>query len=117
MGRNPTTMVSPLLADALVVVGLVGFYGGLSRDLSATADFLDPRLGLGLSLGAYVAGGVAALLALATVAVEAASATGTSATVATALGLAASFAVVFGLCFRFGIAVYSVLLRIGLNIS
>ncbi|WP_162224504.1 hypothetical protein [Halorussus amylolyticus] len=111
-------MVSPLLADSLVVVALVGFYGGLARDLSATADFLDPRLGVGLSLGAYVAGGVAALLALATVAVEVSragpSAVGAAATV---LGLAAAFAVAFGLFFRVGIAVYAVLVRVGLNLT
>ncbi|PSQ49864.1 hypothetical protein BRD15_02770 [Halobacteriales archaeon SW_6_65_15] len=109
-------MVSSLLTDALVVVGLVGFYGGLARDLGATAEFLDPRLGLGLSLGAYVAGGVGALLALATVVVEASEATGTVTVVATAVGLGLLFAVTFGLCFRLGIAVYAVLLRVGLNL-
>ncbi|MFC7081301.1 hypothetical protein ACFQJ6_15515 [Halorussus caseinilyticus] len=36
---------------------------------------------------------------------------------ATAVGLGASFAVVFGLFFRFGIAVYAILLRMGLNLS
>jgi hypothetical protein len=108
-------MVSPLLTDALVVVGLVGFYAGLARDLGTTAEFLDPRLGLGLSLGAYVAGGVGALLALVTVALEAARATGAVTAAATALGLGLLFAVVFGLLFRFGIAVYAVLLRVGLN--
>lgn len=111
-------MVSSLFADALVVVALVGFYGGLSRDLSATADFLDPRLGVGLSLGAYVAGGVAALLALATVAVEASEAgPGALDAAATGIGLALAFAVAFGLFFRIGIAVYSILLRVGLNVS
>jgi hypothetical protein len=109
-------MVSSLPTDALVVVGLVGFYAGLARDLGTTAEFLDPRLGLGLSLGAYVAGGVGALLALATVAVEASRATGTLTTAATALGLAVLFAVLFGLFFRLGIALYAVLLRVGLNI-
>lgn len=110
-------MVSPLLADALVVVALIGFYGGLARDLAATTDFVDRRVGLGLSLGSYVAGSVGALLALATVAVEVlrtdSSLVGTA---ATAVGLSLLFAVVFGLFFRFGIAVYAVLLRVGLNL-
>jgi hypothetical protein len=108
---------SPLVADALVVVALVGFYGVLARDLGATAEFLDPRLGLGLSLGAYVAGGVAALLALATVAVEV-SAPELSAVDAgaTAVGFCLLFAAAFGFCFRLGIAVYAVLLRIGFRL-
>ncbi|NEU57804.1 hypothetical protein [Halorussus sp. MSC15.2] len=110
-------MVSPLLADALVVVALVGFYGGLARDLGATTEFLDRRLGLGLSLGAYVAGGVGALLSLATVAVEVSRLRSSTASAAlAAVGLALLFAVVFGLFFRFGIAVYAVLLRVGLNL-
>ena len=111
-------MVSSLFVDALVVVALVGFYGGLSRDLSATADFLDPRLGVGFSLGAYVAGGVAVLLALATVWMEVSRAgPGALDAAAVGVGSALALAVAFGLFFRLGIAVYSVLLRIGLNIS
>ena len=111
-------MVSTLFVDALVVVALVGFYGGLSRDLSATADFLDPRLGVGFSLGAYVAGGVAALLALATVWVETSQAgAGGLDAVAIGVGSAVAFAVAFGLFFRIGTAVYSVLLRVGLDLS
>jgi hypothetical protein len=111
-------VLSALLADAAVVVALVGFYGGIARDLGATADLVDARLGVGLSLGAYVAGGVAALLSLATVAVEASRA-GPSAidTAATALGLSILFAVVFGLFFRLGIAVYALALRAGLQLS
>lgn len=109
-------MVSGLTVDAVVVVALVGFYGGLARDLGATADLLDPRLGLGLSLAAYVAGGVGALLALATVVVEALRVAGVSATVTTAVGLAALFAVTFGLCFQFGVALYALLLRVGLRL-
>ncbi|MFC4449041.1 hypothetical protein [Halorussus aquaticus] len=110
-------MVSPLLADALVVVALVGFYGGLARDLGATTEFLDRRLGLGLSLGAYVAGGVGALLSLATVAVEVSRLRSSTASGAlAAVGLALLFTVVFGLFFRFGVAVYAVLLRVGLNL-
>lgn len=116
VGFERPRMVSSLLADALVVVALVGFYGGLARDLGATAEFLDPRLGLGLSLGAYVAGGVGGLLALATVAVEVSQATEATTAAATALGLGLLFVVVFGLFFRFGIAVYAVLLRVGLNL-
>ncbi|WP_135826433.1 hypothetical protein [Halorussus ruber] len=110
-------MVSPLLADALVLVGLVGFYGGLARDLAPTTDLLDRRLGLGLSLGVYVAGGVAALLSLATVAVEISRGDfGTLEACTSALGFCLLFAVVFGLFFRFGLAVYAVLLRVGLNL-
>jgi len=109
-------MVSPLTADAVVVVALVGFYGGLARDLGATADLLDPRLGLGLALGAYVAGGVGALLALATVVVEASRTVSASATAVTAVGLAALFAVTFGLFFRVGVALYALLLRVGLRL-
>ncbi|USZ69244.1 hypothetical protein NGM10_05770 [Halorussus salilacus] len=110
-------MVSGLLADALVVVALVGFYGGLSRDLGPTAEFLDPRLGIGFSLGPYVAGGVAALLALAVVAVEASRAgPELLAVAATAVGLSAVFAVAFGLFFRVGIAVYALALRVGLSL-
>lgn len=108
-------MVSSLTADAVVVVALVGFYGGLARDLGATAEFLDPRLGLGLSLGVYVAGGVAALLALATVAAEGARTADASTAAATAVGLGLLFTVTFGLFFRLGIAVYAVLLRVGLR--
>ena len=109
-------MLSSLTADAVVVVALVGFYGGLARDLGATAEFLDPRLGLGLSLGAYVAGGVAALLALATVAVEVSRTADASTAAATAVGLVALFAAAFGLSFRLGIAVYTVLLRVGFSL-
>ena len=109
-------MVSSLTVDAVVVVALVGFYGGLARDLGATAEFLDPRLGLGLSLGAYVAGGVAALLALATVAVEVSNSADATTAGATAVSLCLLFAAAFGLFFRLGIALYAVLLRIGLNL-
>lgn len=109
-------MVSALVADATVVVALVGFYGGLSRDLGATAEWVDPRLGVGFSLAAYVAGGVAALLALATVAVEASHAgPGRLDAAATAVGLAVLFAVAFGVFFRVGIAVYAAALRVGLS--
>jgi len=110
-------MVSTLTANAAVVVALAAFYGGLARDLGTTAGFLDPRLGLGLSLGAYVAGGVGALLALATVVVEMSRTAGTSSMAATAVGLGLLFVVVFGLFFRFGIAVYAVLLRVGFEFS
>ncbi|WP_276300164.1 hypothetical protein [Halorussus lipolyticus] len=110
-------MVSPLLADTLVLVGLVGFYGGLARDLAPTTDLLDRRLGLGLSLGVYVAGGVAVLLSLATVSVKVWRMDGGTFAVSTsAVGFSLLFAVVFGLFFRFGVAVYAVLLRIGLNL-
>ncbi|MFC4550558.1 MULTISPECIES: hypothetical protein [Halorussus] len=110
-------MTSSLVGDALVVVALVAFYGGLSRDLAATATFLDRRLSVGFSLGAYVAVGVAGLLALATVAVEAGAASGDAAGAVTAAGLAALFAVVFAAFFRAGTAVYGVLLRVGLQFS
>ncbi|WP_135852029.1 hypothetical protein [Halorussus salinus] len=111
-------MSSPLVADALVVVALVGFYAGLARDLGATADIVDPRLGLGLSLGGYVAGGVGVLLAVATVAVEASTAgAGLLGAAATAVGLGLLFAVVLALCVRFGVAVYAVLLRAGFVLS
>lgn len=110
-------MVSSLVADTLVVVALVGFYGGLARDLSATTELVDPRLGVGLSLAAYVAGGVGVLLALATVVVEVSRVeSGTLVAAATGIGLGLLFAVTFGLFFRFGIAVYAVLLRVGLNL-
>ncbi|WP_382210008.1 hypothetical protein [Halorussus caseinilyticus] len=73
---------------------------------------------MGLSLGAYVAGGIGTLLALATMAVEISRVeSGVVVAAATAVGLGASFAVVFGLFFRFGIAVYAILLRMGLNLS
>lgn len=108
-------MVSSLTLDAVVVVALVSFYGGLARDLGATTEFLNPRLGLGLSLGAYVAGGVAALLALTTVVVEVSQTADSSTAAATAVGLCLLFATTFGLFFRLGIALYTVLLRIGLN--
>lgn len=110
-------MVSSLAARALVVVALVAFYGGLSRDLGATAEFLDPRLGIGFSLGAYVATGVGGLLALATVAVEAANAGGGTSAVVTALGLTVVFVVVYASFFRVGIALYGVLLRVGFQIT
>lgn len=109
-------MVSTLTLNAAVVVALSGFYGGLARDFGPTAELLDPRLGLGLSLGAYVAGGVGTLLALATVVVEVSRTAGTSAMATTAVGLALLFAVTFGLFFRFGIALYAVLLRVGLKL-
>jgi hypothetical protein len=110
-------MVSPLLADALVLVGLVGFYGGLARELGPTTEFLDRRLSLGLSLGVYVATGVAALIALATIAVEVQRAdTGLLAASLSAIGFGLLFTVIFGLFFRFGIAVYAVLLRVGLTL-
>ena|SRR6056297_2074058 len=109
--------MTPLFADTLVVVALVGFYGGLARDLGTTTEFLDRRLGVGLSLGAYVAGGIGTLLALATMAVEISRAESGVVAAATAVGLGASFAVVFGLFFRFGTAVYAILLRVGLNLS
>ncbi|WP_435180124.1 hypothetical protein [Halorussus sp. AFM4] len=111
-------MVTSLVGDALVLVALIGFYGGLARDLGATTEFLAPRLGLGLSLAAYVAGGVGALLALATVAVEVAGAgSGAAGEAAAAVGLSLLFAVVFGLFFRFGTAVYAILLRVGLGLN
>jgi succinate-acetate transporter protein len=110
-------MVSGLLADALVVVALVGFYGGLARDFATATGFVDGRVGLALSLGSYVAGGVAALLALATVAAEVArEGSAPVGAAATAVGLSLLFAVVFGLFFRFGVAVYALLLRVGLNL-
>ena len=110
-------MVSPLLADALVLVGLVGFYGGLARDLGPTTEFPDRRLSLGLSLGVYVAAGVATLLGLATITVEVLRAdAGLLAGGLSALGFGLLFAVTFGFFFHFGIAVYAVLLRIGLNL-
>ncbi len=117
MAKNEIPMVSTLTVNVTVVVGLVGFYGGLAHDLGATAAFLDPRLGLGLSLGAYIAGGVSALLGLATVVVEVTRTAGASSMAATAVGLGLLFAVVFGLFFRFGIAVYAVLLRLGFGFS
>lgn len=109
-------MLSALVVDAMVVVALVGFYGGLARNLGATAEFLDPRLGLGLSLGAYVAGGVATLLALATVLVEVIRTPERIAAAATAVGLPLLFAVVFGTFFRLGRALYAVLLRLGFRL-
>ncbi|WP_137283787.1 hypothetical protein [Halorussus salinisoli] len=110
-------MATPFFTDTLVIVALVGFYAGLARDLGATTEVLDRRVGLGLSLGVYVAAGVGALLSLATVAVETWRAdTGLLAASLSALGLGLLFAVMFGLFFRFGIAVYAVLLRIGLNL-
>jgi len=111
-------VTSALLADAAVVVALAGFYGGIARDLGATADLVDARLGVGLSVGAYVAAGVAALLSLATVAVEAARAgPSTVDAAATAVGLSLLFAVTFGLFFRAGVAVYALALRAGLQLS
>ncbi|UPV98893.1 hypothetical protein M0R88_10150 [Halorussus gelatinilyticus] len=111
-------MSSPLVADALVVVALFGFYAGLAWDLGATTEVIDPRLGLGLSLGGYVSGGVGVLLAVATVAVEASTAGPDAVAVAAIVaGLGPLFAVVFGLCVRLGIAVYAVLLRIGFRLS
>jgi hypothetical protein len=110
-------MLSSLTVDAAVVVALVGFYSGLARDLGTTAEFLDPRLGLGLSLGAYVAGGVAALLALATVAVAVTEAGGVTTAALTALGLSLLFAATFCVFFRLGIALYAVLLRLGFELS
>ena len=107
--------------DALAVVALVSFYGGISRELATTADFLDVRLGLGLSLGTYVAVGVATLLSLAAVglATLARYRAGESlvAVAATAIGLALAFLVVFGVFFKLGAAVYDLLLRVGLNLS
>jgi hypothetical protein len=111
-------MISPLLADTLVLVGLVGFYGGLARELGPTTEFLDRRLSLGLSLGVYVAAGVATLLSLTTIAVELwrGGDIGLLATSLSALGFGLLFAVAFGLFFRFGIAVYAILLRVGLTL-
>ncbi|WP_135805755.1 hypothetical protein [Halorussus marinus] len=110
--------MSAQLADAAVVVALVGFYGGVARDLGTTADLVEARVGVGLSVGAYVAGGVAALLSLAIVAIEAARAAPSALDVAaTAVGLSVLFVVVFGLFFRIGIAAYAVALRAGLRLS
>lgn len=107
--------------DALAVVALVSFYGGISREFATTADFLDVRLGLGLSLGAYVAMGVAALLSLAAVVLSALAryqAGEPLAVVAAAgVGLAIVFLVVFGTFFKFGTVVYDLLLRVGLNLQ
>lgn len=114
-------MMVPEAADALVVVGLAGFYGGLSRELSTTADFLDTRLGLGLSLGPYVAVGVALLLSLAAVAVDVTRASsagqGLGDVAVLALGLSGAFLVIFGASFWFGTVLYDLLLRIGLTLS
>lgn len=111
-------MVSPLVADALVVVALVGFYGGLVRDFAATTGSVSRRVGLALSLGPYVAGGVGTLLALATVATEVVrTRPGVALSTAIAVGLSLLFAVVFGLFFRFGVAAYAALLRVGLDLS
>ncbi len=111
-------MSSPLVADALVVVALTSFYAGLARDFGATAELLDRRLSVGLSLGGYVAGGVGALLAVATVAVEVSTAgPGLLGVAATAVGLGLLFAVVLALCARAGVAVYAVLLRAGFGLS
>lgn len=113
-------MLSGQTVDALAVVALVSFYGGISRELATTADFLDVRLGLGLSLGAYVAVGVAALLSLAAVVLAALARfrAGDSlvAVAAHAVGLAAAFLVAFGAFFKLGTAVYGLLLRVGLNL-
>lgn len=113
-------MVSGQTIDALAVVALVSFYGGISRELATTADFLDVRLGLGLSLGAYVATGVGALLSLAAVGLAALGRlqAGNPLTVvaATAVGLAVAFLVVAVAFFKFGAAIYGLLLRVGLNI-
>lgn len=107
--------------DALAVVALVSFYGGISRELATTADFFDVRLGLGLSLGAYVAVGVATLLSLAAVVLATLAnfqANESLVVVATnAVGLTIAFLLVFGVFFKIGIAVYDLLLRVGLNLQ
>ena len=106
--------------DALAVVALVSFYGGISRELATTADFLDVRLGLGLSLGAYVAVGVAGLLSLAAVALATLARYQTGASLvgvtAYAIGLVIGFLLVFGVFFKLGTVVYDLLLRVGLNL-
>lgn len=119
-------MISPEIVDGpvletIVVVSLAGFYGGLSRELSTTADFLDTRLGLSLSLGPYVAAGVALLLSIAIAALEASGAYQADkefgAVVGLVFGLFAVFLLTFGVSFKLGIAIYDLLLRIGLSIS
>lgn len=113
-------MVSGQTVDALAVVALVSFYGGISRELATTADFLDIRLGLGLSLGAYVAAGVATLLSLGAIVVAALgryqAGDPLAVVVATALGLAVAFLVAFAAFFKLGTATYGLLLRVGLNL-
>jgi uncharacterized protein YebE (UPF0316 family) len=114
-------MVSGQTIDALAVVALVSFYGGISRELATTADFLDIRLGLGLSLGAYVATGVAALLSLAVVVTTALgrfhAGDSLAAVLAYAVGLAAAFLVAFAVFFKLGTATYGLLLRFGLDLT
>lgn len=113
-------MVPGQTIDALAVVALVSFYGGISRELASTADFLDVRLGLGLSLGAYVAMGVAVLLSLAAVAVTTLgryrAGDGLAVVAAYAVGLAIAFLAAFAVFFKLGTATYAVLLRVGLNL-
>lgn len=109
--------MSPFV-DVLVVVALVAFYGGLSRELSSTADFLDVRLGMGFSLGVYVSVGVGALLSLAAVAVETMSRFRADepllSIVGVAAGLAVAFVLAFSLFFKLGVVTYGLLLRVGL---
>lgn len=114
-------MLSSQFIDALIVVALVAFYGGISRELATTADFLDVRLGLGLSLGAYVATGVAGLLSITAVALatmhnyQAGRPVTEIAIVAVAYGTV--LFVAFGLFFKLGTAIYGLLLRVGLGLS
>lgn len=107
--------------DALAVVALVSFYGGISRELATTADFLDVRLGLGLSLGAYVAVGVATLLSLAAVALATLARYQANEPLivvgAYAIGLAIAFLLVFSIFFKLGIVLYDRLLRVGLTLQ
>ncbi|WP_158057995.1 hypothetical protein [Halorussus halophilus] len=110
-------MATSLVVDTVVVVGFLAFYGGLSHDLGATTEMLHPRLGIALSLSTYVAAGVAAIVAVATVAMEALRASGVVATAGTVFGVSLLFAALFGLFFRLGTAVYTVLLRVGLDLS
>lgn len=113
-------MVSAPVVDAIAVVALVSFYGGLSRELATTADFLDVRLGLGLSLGAYVAIGVAALLSFAVVvfAVLDRHRAGEplASILAFAVGLGVVLVLTFVLFFKLGTATYGLLLRVGLDL-
>ena len=106
-----------LLVDTLVVVALLAFYGGLASDLGATTEMLHPRFGLALSLSTYVAAGAATLVAAAAVVVSALRTGGVGPTVGTVVGFGALFAALFALCFGLGTAVYSLLLRVGLDLG
>lgn len=115
MGR----MLPETVVDGLVIVVLSAFYAGIARDFGTTLEFVDVRLGLGLSLGSYVGLGVGALLAVAVIGLELLAGAGRPGPgiLREAFFLPVLFAAAVVLSFRLGTATYGLLLRVGYDIA